>query len=167
MRRRIWVLAVAVLMTTVAVGSVVAAADAEGSFSANLRGFQEIPTLSVAGRGTFSAEVTDDGAALSYTLTYSGLTGDALFAHIHLGRRATAGGVSAFLCGGGGKDACPGAGGTVTGVITADDVVGPEDQGISAGEFKELLTAMGVGATYVNVHTDAYPSGEIRGQIES
>ncbi len=167
MRRRIWVLAVAVLMTTVAVGSVVAAADAEGSFSANLRGFQEVPTLSVAGRGTFSAEVADDGAALSYTLTYSGLTGDALFAHIHLGRRATAGGVSAFLCGGGGKDPCPGAGGTVTGVITADDVVGPEEQGISAGEFQELLTAMRVGATYVNVHTDAFPSGEIRGQIES
>lgn len=55
-------------------------------------------------------------------------------AHIHLGARATTGGVSAFLCGGG-KPSCPPTGGTVTGTITRADVIGPASQGIEPGEF--------------------------------
>ena len=45
------------------------------------------------------------------------------------------------------------------------DVVGPSDQGIAAGEFAELVRAIRNGATYVNVHTAAWPKGEIRGNI--
>ncbi len=33
------------------------------------------------------------------------------------------------------------------------------------GEFDELVSALRAGATYVNVHTDGRPGGEIRGQI--
>ena len=33
------------------------------------------------------------------------------------------------------------------------------------GEFGELVRAMRAGATYVNVHTNLSPGGEIRGQI--
>jgi hypothetical protein len=75
------------------------------------------------------------------------------------------GGISAFLCGGGGKPACPTTTGTVTGTIVAADVIGPTDKGIQVGEFAELLRAMRNGATYVNVHSQAWPSGEIRGNI--
>ena len=39
------------------------------------------------------------------------------------------GGVSAFLCGGGGKPAC--AGGVATGEIVAANVLGPAAQGIA------------------------------------
>ena len=85
-------------------------------------------------------------------------------AHIHFGQRGVNGGVSAFLCGGSGTP-CP-ASGTVEGTITAANVVGPAAQGIAPGEFAELLRAMGLGVTYVNVHTTpTYPGGEIRGQI--
>ena len=70
----------------------------------------------------------------------------------------------AFLCGGGDKPVCP-ASGTVTGVIDPADVIGPEDQGIAAGEFQELVRAIRRNATYVNVHTDAFPNGEIRGNV--
>ena len=87
-------------------------------------------------------------------------------AHIHLGARATAGGVSAFLCGGGGQPACPPGGGTVTGTITPANILGPAGQGIADGEFDELSGAMRAGATYANVHTAQFPGGEIRGQIE-
>jgi hypothetical protein len=86
------------------------------------------------------------------------------FAHIHFGQPGVEGGVAAFLCGGGSKPACPPSG-DVTGTIVASDVVGPADQGIAAGEIDELIAAMKHGVTYVNVHTDAYPDGEIRGQI--
>jgi hypothetical protein len=135
-----------------------------GGFHAKLDSFQEVPlTLSTTGEGKFKAKVRGD--AVEYKLRYSGLEGGAVSAaHIHLGRPAVAGGVIAFLCGGGDKPACP-ASGEVTGTIDPADVVGPAAQGIDPGEFDEFVRAMRAGATYVNVHTAEYPSGEIRGQI--
>jgi hypothetical protein len=153
------------LLGLVVLGTLTAAAGHDEDFSARLTGYQELPTLSVRGVGNFSAEL-DDGV-LRFRLRYFGLTGPALAAHIHFGRPWVAGGVSAFLCGGGGKPACPGTSGTVTGVIRPSDVIGPAEQGIAPGEFRELVRAIRVGATYVNVHTEAHPNGEIRGQIRS
>ena len=164
MRTRIGIILVAVGAVVIA-SSFVATADSGKQVGARLTGYAETPSLSVMGRGTFSAELARNGGSISYTLTYSGLSGDALFAHIHLGQTATAGGVAAFLCGGGTADECPGAAGTVSGTIVPSDVVGPADQGLAPGEFAELVAAMRFGATYVNVHTDLFPSGEIRGQI--
>jgi hypothetical protein len=64
-----------------------------------------------------------------------------------------------------GTPACPRRRGSVSGVITRADVIGPGAQGLAAGHFNELVRAIGAGATYVNVHTDRFPSGEIRGPI--
>ena len=88
------------------------------------------------------------------------------FAHVHLGRPGITGGVSFFLCGGGGQPACPtGTSGTVTGTVTAANVLGPAGQGIAAGEFNKVIQAMRAGATYANIHTTLFPGGEIRGHI--
>jgi CHRD domain len=73
--------------------------------------------------------------------------------------------IAAFLCGGGDKPSCPTPGGTVTGVIDADDIIGPTGQGIEPGSFEEVVRAISAGATYANVHTNRWPGGEIRGQI--
>jgi hypothetical protein len=43
---------------------------------------------------------------------------------------------------------------------------GAADQGLAAGDFAGLVRAIRSGATYVNVHTDARPAGEIRGQLD-
>jgi hypothetical protein len=137
--------------------------------SASLDGYQETPqTLSTTGRGKFEAEIDDDAMTIEYELSYEDLEGGVVTAaHIHLGRPATSGGVSAFLCGGGTKPLCPPAGGTVTGVIVPSDVIGPAGQGIAAGEFEELVRAIRARATYANVHTMGRPGGEIRGQIRA
>ena len=72
----------------------------------------------------------------------------------------------AFLCGGGGKPPCPPTEGTVTGVITAADVLASvPDRGIEAGAFEEFVQAIRAGHAYANVHTNKWPGGEIRGQI--
>jgi hypothetical protein len=135
----------------------------KGNARATLSSYQEVPTLSTAATGSFRATV--DGTSIRYTLRYQGFETPVQVAHIHLGARATNGGVSAFLCGGGGKPACPATGGTVEGVIVAADVVGPAAQSVAAGGFAELIRAMRAGVTYANVHSSAFPSGEIRGQI--
>jgi hypothetical protein len=170
MRLRV-VIAVLALLVVASVGSLQASAGGGRVFMAMLDGYQEAPaTLSVPGTGTFRADLAVTGESLSYRLSYSDLTGPALFAHIHLGQPAIAGGVIAFLCDSTenalpGVPDCPGAGGTVTGTIEPDDVVGPAGQGIASGEFDELVAALRVGAAYANVHTVLFQPGEIRGQI--
>jgi len=64
-----------------------------------------------------------------------------------------------------GTQACPAAPATVTGSITSGDVIGPVGQGISAGDFAALLTALRTGTAYANVHSSLYLGGEIRGQV--
>lgn len=134
--------------------------------SDTLTGYQETPAISSAATGSFSARIDELAGTIDYVLSYSGLEGGAtLAAHIHFGFRHLAGGVSAFLCGGGSKPACPNVSATVTGTITAADIIGPAGQGITAGQIEELIRAIRAGVTYINVHTVLFPSGEIRGQV--
>jgi len=80
---------------------------------------------------------------LAWRLSFSGLSGPATAAHIHVGAHGVAGPVSIPLCG-----PC-----TVTVKGTTP---------VSAAQATALLR----GGDYVNVHTDKNPSGEIRGQIK-
>lgn len=155
------------LLVALAGGSLALAKnDKGGKARATLSGYEETPSVSTVAKGKFRAEI--DGDSIDYRLTYAGIEGGtALAAHIHFGQRHTAGGVSAFLCGGGDKPACPTTGGTVEGTIDAADVVGPAGQGILAGQLNELVRAIRAGATYVNVHSTTFPAGEIRGQVKS
>jgi hypothetical protein len=134
------------------------------SFLTRLEGYDEVPAVSTTGRATFHARLS--GSTLEFEMSYAGLSAPATAAHIHFGQRDVNGGVSAFLCGGGSKPACPGGtSGSVSGTIVAADVIGPAAQGITAGEFAELVRAMVSGVTYANIHTSTFPGGEIRGQI--
>ena len=162
MRKLLFVIAAAGLLVAVIAPAV--AGDDDSEFQASLSGFAETPTLSVDGRGRFEARISTN--QITFRLTYRNLTGAATQAHIHLGRSAIAGGVSAFLCGGSTKPACPTTtSATITGTIGPADIIGPSGQGIAPGEFAELVRAMRNHATYANVHTVAYPAGEIRGQL--
>lgn len=156
-------------MAIIAAGGLAIADDNRGkkAFKADLEGFSEVPAVSSTGSGEFEARlgVNDDGErVLEYELSYENLEGTAAAAHVHLGQKSVSGGVSYFLCGGGDKPPCPPSG-TVTGEVDAADIIGPAGQGIAAGEFDEVIAAMRAGVTYVNVHTDKHPGGEIRGQI--
>ena len=42
---------------------------------------------------------------------------------------------------------------------------GARTQGVGTGEMDELIAAIRAGAAYVNVHSDKWPGGEIRKQI--
>jgi hypothetical protein len=138
--------------------------DDRNQFKARLQGFQETPAISSTGRGEFTARIRDD--AIDWELSYEGLEGTpTTAAHVHLGQKAVAGGVSFFLCGGGGKPACTNTSGSFSGTATAADVIGPAAQGVAPGEIAEMITAMRAGKTYANVHTGKHPGGEIRGQI--
>jgi CHRD domain len=71
-----------------------------------------------------------------------------------------------FLCGGGGQPACPAAtSGTITGTITAANVIGPTTQGITPGDLDSALEEVREGLAYANMHTTSFGGGEIRGQV--
>jgi len=138
-----------------------------GGTSANLIGYNEVPSVSTVAHGQFRATIDGDDGEIHYKLSYEGIEGAAtVAAHIHLGQSHTNGGVSAFLCGGGDKPACPAKTATIEGTIDATDVIGPASQGILAGELAELVRGIRAGATYANVHSSTFPGGEIRGQLK-
>jgi Cu/Zn superoxide dismutase len=97
-------------------------------------------------RGTFTATVTKSGtgATIAWRLEFSGLTGNAIAAHIHVAPRGVAGPVRVPLC-------APCSSG-VTGTATIDAAV---------------LEAIQTDRAYVNVHTPTNPAGEIRDQISA
>jgi len=169
MKARMFILLVIAAGALILTGTHAAADSGARAFRTTLDGYHETPlSISTAGYGTFQARLNPAGDELLYELRYADLEGgNILFSHVHIGQTGTTGGVMFFLCGGGGKPACPAIPATVTGSVNASNIMGPSGQGVSAGEFQEALRAMRTGAAYVNVHTGTYTSGEIRGQIST
>jgi len=144
------------------------------SFSAALVSFNEVPAVSSGeAKGFFRARLNREGDALRYTLSYSGLSAPVTQSHIHLGKSRTNGSIMVWLC----QTAtnvdpttlapiCPETEGTVEGTITAANIIKAGTQGVDVGEFDEFLRALHEDAGYANVHSTAFPGGEIRGQVK-
>lgn len=143
------------------------------SFSTRLSGYNETPlTLNSTGSGEFAARVNNDGS-VSYTLSYRDLASPVLQAHIHFGRPAITGQIVLFLCtnlappaGVPVPQACPQEG-TISGTLTAADVIARPTQGVDSGAagLAEMVNAMRASAAYANVHTQTFTTGEIRGTV--
>ena len=148
-------------------------ADAHGKkrvFRSHLGGHAEVPAVVTPGHGHLWMKVDKEERTIEYKLRYGGIATAVTQVHIHLGQPGVNGGASVFLCD---SDTTPdptdlappcGLEGA-EGVISADNVIGPIEQGIGPGEIGKLAHAMRHKVTYVNVHTEAFPSGEIRGRI--
>jgi len=126
---------------------------------ATLTTADEIPLCSFAAAGatgegtvTISADLT----SVAVELEWSGLSGDAMAAHIHSGADGDTGGVIFPL---GMPPANP-----VTATFTVDDYPAKVPDGAPA-DFAAFVTAMLAGNSYFNVHTGDCTMGEIRGQI--
>jgi hypothetical protein len=145
--------------------------DRDLTMVARLDGYQEVPAISTKAHGAFKARLIRGGKAVEYALAYSNLEGRVTQAHIHFGRTGTNGGIMVFLCQSGiNQDPasraplCPQEG-SVEGVITEDNILGPAGQGIEPGAYREFLQVVLARAAYVNVHSTKFLTGEIRGQI--
>ena len=133
-------------------------------FSATLIGAEEVPPINTTGTGAFQMSIQQ--GTVTFEVIWAGLTAPAEVAHLHFAPTKVSGGVMIFLCGGGNQPDCPATTeGTITGTITAANVTGPIAQGIAAGDLDSALEAVREGLSYVNIHGDTFPSGEIRGEV--
>jgi hypothetical protein len=112
-----------------------------GAIKVNLTGAEEVPPLNVPGSGSGSYRVTEDG-----TITGSVTTKDVqgTMAHIHRGAKGTNGPVIVPLDKNG------------------DTYTVPAGRKLTPQQLEELKK----GNLYVNVHTNRYKGGEVRGQIQ-
>ncbi len=112
------------------------------SFHASLSGAQEVPPVMGAAKGSADFKLDSKTKTLTWTVTYSGLTGDAVAAHIHgpaaMGANA---GVEVPL------------------TVSASPMTG------SAVLTDAQISDLSSGKTYINIHTAANKAGELRGQI--
>ncbi|GAA4700380.1 CHRD domain-containing protein [Phytohabitans rumicis] len=172
---RLLAIAVAAVVLGAAGGSAAMAGGSDtragNTLHERLTGYEEDPiVISTTGQGQLRVQIDEKAQEITYRLSYATLEGTVTQAHIHFGGKAQSGGISVFLCtnlgnGPAGTQLCPAAPATVTGTIRPGDVIGPVGQGITAGQFTELVGAIRAGATYVNVHSSLYPAGEIRAQL--
>jgi hypothetical protein len=163
----------AVFAVVFVLSGTVLAAD---NFGARLRGWEEVPPVSTTAQGFFFAQLNGPETQLDYSLVYFNLTGNVTQAHIHIGQPGVNGGIVLFLCtnltppaGVPAPPACP-AGNTstpvsVSGTLTAANVITQAGQGIGPNEFSEVMDALRAIVTYANIHSDLFPGGELRGTV--
>jgi hypothetical protein len=138
-------------------------------FHAVFSGFNEVPPILSEGKATLDLTLDRKAKTLTFTLTYSNLSSSVIQSHIHFGKVHVNGSVVVFFCsnatGAPTPNTCPVNGGTVTGTLTASDVLSVPGQNISAGDFDAIEDALESNTAYANIHTANFPAGEIRGQV--
>jgi hypothetical protein len=112
------------------------------ALATQLSSANEVPSNASTGGGSVEATLNKDTNLLTWTVTFSGLTGPALMAHFH---GPAASGMNAGV-------ALPIAG-------TMSPLVGQAT--LTPAQAADLLA----GKWYVNVHTAANKGGEVRGQM--
>ena len=147
-----------VILTTIVTVSVGFAA--EMSFHAKLTGHDEVPSVKSKAKGEVTFKLSNDGKELGYKLHVKNIENPKA-AHIHFGMKGKSGPPLANLFTGPTKEG-KFSGDLSEGTITAEDLKG-ELMGKSLDDLVQLIKS---GKIYVNVHTDANPDGEIRGQVK-
>jgi hypothetical protein len=146
-------------------------------FRAFITGFNEVGALNAEtgailtnGTGTLELKLDRNSQTLTFTLKFENLSSPVTQSHIHFGKVHTPGGVMVFFCSNlasapAGTQACPANGGTITGTLTAANLLAVPGQNVPANDFTAIVDALLTDSAYVNVHTVNFPAGEIRGQL--
>jgi hypothetical protein len=148
--------------TTVAVAPGGPSGSSPVRFQVNLTGSEVVPPVDTSASGIFFlyVEAGPNGQYnISYELDVKDIV-DVTAAHIHMAVKGAEGPVIVTLFNGPAKT------GSFTGPLAQGSILETDFTGPMSGKtFADLTAAVLAGETYVNVHTKAYPNGELRGQI--
>ena len=142
--------------TTIADSFEALSAGAASRFRAHLTGDAEVADVDTRATGQALLAVTDDGE-LIYRIIVSNMD-DVILAHIHCAPEGENGPIGVTLFMGGPV--------SVNGILIEATADAP-DPGNTCGwvDMNDVVDAILAGEAYVNVHTQEFPSGEIRGQL--
>ena len=129
-------------------------------FTVELSGNEEVPPLQTDAKGSaeFTAPHFDN---IGYSVNVSNID-KVTMAHIHSGKIGENGPILVTLFKTETPSTDPINGNLVSGNITNANLEGP----MAGKTLIDLTKSMELGETYVNVHTEENPNGEIRGQIK-
>jgi hypothetical protein len=122
-------------------------------FTGTFTGAQEAPPVSTSAGGTVYVFINPAATEIKYAVSYTGLSGSLLAAHIHYGVRGVSGQIMFPLAAG------PS---TMFGSLTAANF----QTTTSAPKWADALNAIRSGKAYVNLHTAAHPTGEVRANLK-
>ena len=132
------------VIAALALGAIAFASPASAEkLKATLDGKSEVPATTSSGTGTADLDYDAASKKLSWTVTYSGLSGPATAAHFHGPAEA-------------GKNA-----GVAVAIPNAAASPVKGEATLTEAQAADLLG----GKYYINIHTAANPGGEIRGQV--
>jgi hypothetical protein len=131
--------------------------EVKQKFTAQLSGDQQVPPIQTSASGMAWFKPMQENVRFNVNVTdIQGIT----MAHIHSGKQGENGPPIVPLY----KSDTPS--GQTSGVLAKGNITADTFQGPMAGkQIPDLITAMQNGETYVNIHTQQNPDGEIRGQI--
>jgi hypothetical protein len=151
--------------------------DDTRQLSANLTGAQEVPPVNTAAAGTATLRINEEGKQIDFTLIVSTALQDIREAHIHIAPTGANGPIVLDFCTTSLATppanvplppTCPPAPFTLNGSLTAANLrtlTAPQIQTTGVSNFDDAVNQILAGNAYANVHTRAFPSGEIRGQL--
>ncbi len=155
MKKRFVLPLVSLLAVTGFAGSVFAAHEGQ-EFMAEMTPDQETTVVESDATGDAHVKFNDDGTSLEFIVNASGLD-NTLAGHFHSGAAGADGPVEMVLFNN--EEPVDYDGEVATGTLTEADLAGDMS-------WEEFTKAMVAGDIYVNLHTEQYPNGEIRGQVE-
>ena len=163
------------ILAAVSIGAATAAQAAVINYYVSLNGPNEVPVNASPGVGTATVDVDPVAHTMHIHLVFSGLTGITSASHIHAATAVAFAGTA--------------------GVATTTPYFAGFPIGVTAGSYDntldmtqatsynasyvtahggnttqaetDLLAAMAAGKAYLNVHTSAFPGGEIRGFLST
>lgn len=132
-------------------------ADHEGrEFMVELTPEQEVMDVESDATGEAHFEVSEDGESLEYSIHAENFE-DAVAGHLHSGAVGEDGPVELFLFEN--EDGVDYDGEVARGTLTEEDLAGDLN-------WEEFSMALVAGEVYANLHTEGFPEGEIRGQLD-
>ena len=155
--RRRFVTAVGLSGLPLATTGVAAARGHSRNFRAHLSGENEVPPVDTNAQGQAKFRLDRAGDELHYKLIIANVE-NVFAAHVHCAPANANGPIGVTLFSGGPT--------SVSGPLAEGTVTAPDDgNGCGWETLDDVIAAMRSGDAYVNVHTLANRSGEIRGQI--
>jgi hypothetical protein len=155
-RRHLLLVFCLAVMVAATLGAGSAAAVGGNTLTATLTGAAEVPGPGDPdGTGTAEIRINPGLKSVCYTVTWAGLDAPVWGGHIHVGNAGTAGDIVVTLFGG---PTLPRT--DYPGTFTVSDCV---TTSVSSAQLADIID--NPSGYYVNLHTDLYPGGAIRGQL--